>query len=517
STATWNDISSATRAGTGFIAELDIDFAEEVPSHLGLTDSDDITVAIEGELYLEGTGAWRFELDANDKGFVEIAAPGADFTRVVAAENNSVESVTYNVTAPGWHRMRAAFADTSTNMDFRLRADSPLVSGGLRDFESDQIRARVDDLNGFVADGFEDGYLIDYRASTLADGTLNGEFGADPLGLLLGSASWSMRWSGQVLIDVEGDYVFNVESFQGSRMWIDGSQVAAAFDDNPHNLTTQLTHLDPGWHDVAIDLTKEGDSSPSVLRVHVESGPAWVGETIPADHVRPVMGRQVRWSAMDSSTDVPVPEGGSGSRLLLIDVPANATPLAIQAAYEVDHPVRASVSVVLDPPVGGNITLLAAGSEAGAGVFYRYATVPAANFGDAFTFIVTDTNALDLQTGVLSFAGITLLHGGGTAPFPTTYRYESAVRDLGEVVARGTVRYTLRKLDQATVQVRTCDSAAACASEPWVDVAYGTLPSAPTRRFAQYAVEMTSDGDIATGLDSIELSYSVLAGTAAPQ
>ena len=101
---------------------------------------------------------------------------------------------------------------------------------------------------------------------------------------------------------------------------------------------------------------------------------------------------------------------------------------------------------------------------------------------------------------------------GGVAPFPASYRYVSAVRELGDVAAFGPMNWQLRQAsDTATalVRIRTCDTAAACQSEPWTEVTLGTVPDVTPRRFAQYLVELTTNGDVPTALDFIELGYSV--------
>ena len=377
STAPWDAIAAAPITGVAYTPRLEMNYSADIPDGLGLTTGDNITVTVEGELYLDATGMWIFELDANDKGFVEIAPPGGDFVRVVTS-SRAVTTGTFVVTTPGWHRVRGAFADAAMNMDFTLRLDAPNVAGGQRSIKSDQMRVRVDDMTGWAIDGFADGLLVDYTGSTLQQDPIDGDYNADPFGILLGAGAWSMRWSGQVLFDATGDYVFHIASLRGHRMWIDGNLIADAFVNLDQQTTTAPIHLDEGWHDVVIDLTKSGASSttPSMLSVHVMDGPVWVGQSIPTDHVRPLIGRQVRWASDQNGTDVAVPDGSSATKPLFIDLPANAVPMSIQAGSEIDHPAQAQMSVVLDPPVGANLTFLAFGGLTGTGVRYGYDAVP---------------------------------------------------------------------------------------------------------------------------------------------
>ena len=59
------------------------------------------------------------------------------------------------------------------------------------------------------------------------------------------------------------------------------------------------------------------------------------------------------------------------------------------------------------------------------------------------------------------------------------------------------------------VGVRTCDTAEACAGEPYIEVTSDTVPDLPLRPFAQYRVELTTAGDTPPALDAFELRYFV--------
>ena len=78
------------------------------------------------------------------------------------------------------------------------------------------------------------------------------------------------------------------------------------------------------------------------------------------------------------------------------------------------------------------------------------------------------------MTGDLTYAGVTIFYTGGGAPFPTSYRYESAVKDLGNIVGFGALSWTSRQGD-VKVQMRTCE--AACTTEAWADVENGAVPA----------------------------------------
>jgi hypothetical protein len=187
-----------------------------------------------------------------------------------------------------------------------------------------------------------------------------------------------------------------------------------------------------------------------------------------------------------------------------VELPADATPLRVDANYEIDHPVQSQVSVVLDPPAGGNITLLGAGAATGAGTRGGHFILPVEDAGTSWSFIAAD-NSADGKTGNLTYAAVTIIYTGGGAPFPTSYRYESAVKDLGNIVGFGALTWTSRQGD-VKVQMRTCD--AACTTQAWTDVENGAVPPVMAKPFAQYAVDFTSDGDVPTAFDAFELSYT---------
>jgi hypothetical protein len=91
--------------------------------------------------------------------------------------------------------------------------------------------------------------------------------------------------------------------------------------------------------------------------------------------------------------------------------------------------------------------------------------------------------------------------------------YTSMVRDLGaNVKAIGAVHVGARVPAGAGVAVRLrgCDAPEACAAEPWSPPrADGESVGLPARRYLQYRVELTSNGEREPEVDWVEVSYSV--------
>jgi hypothetical protein len=61
------------------------------------------------------------------------------------------------------------------------------------------------------------------------------------------------------------------------------------------------------------------------------------------------------------------------------------------------------------------------------------------------------------------------------------------------------------------VRLRTCDAPEQCAAAPWSDpvTESGAAPSVELKRYVQYRVELTSDGEREPELDWVELDYRV--------
>ncbi len=508
STATFDTLAALPTANTAVLRTADIDYGMGRPIGLSSKD-DDVTVLIEGEIQLDAAGSWRFELTANDAGFIDIAAPGTDFVRLVSTESSDI--ATLQVAAPGWYRIRGAFVDAAGAMSYLLRVDSPAVSGGLRDVDPNDLRARVDDLSGVVIDGFDEPFDVLLQGTSRAD-TIEATYGGSPSGIPVGSGTSTIRTSGQLLIDIEGDYQFEIDSKEGHRMTLDGEVLVERLGrTSSTSTTTEARHLLAGWHDFTIDVNNRGNSNNNPnLDFTIATGP--VTGHVPSDHLRPIVGRGDRFATAGTQTTLAIADGASATRTIsLFDQPLDFTPSDIHLAVRVNHDDLSTVGVTVDPPVGAPIQLAAVGSMTGTTSVLRDGP-PIGDAGTSWRFTATDS-VVDMLTGTIEFAGVTMVGSGGFQPFATSYRYESAVHDLGTVIELGAMTWSLRQPTDpsiATMQIRTCDTADACANEPWTDVAFGEVPSVPLRQFAQYGITIPTDGDVPTALDAVQLHYTTV-------
>lgn len=512
-TVTWDELIANPIAGHGFLhGDIDFDASGMVPG-TGLGDNVNTTILFSGEIFL-AAGTTSFRLDADDRGFFDVDSAAANgFTRVVSdVSGGAPSSGSVTVAADGWYPFHGATETDSGVTTYGLQSDA---GGGFADIDPTRLRARVDGVAGLVLDGFLDDYLHSYSGTSVSTVPLEqrqdyGDAGFPPDVGDLGNGRWTVRWQGQVLVTVAGAYAFELDTEGGHRMWIDGGQVADVDDAGPPEVTvTPQVQLDVGWHDIVIDLIKSSTSSdPTHVQITVDSGPELVGGFFPVDRQRPVVGRGARWAVRGSGAVVAIPDGASASKTLPVTLPGSGTAMEVDYTYSLTHPVQAQLGATFARP-GDSQTLFNPGDLTGTGAYsgrLRFVDVAA---NGSWTVTASD-NTLDTMVGSITEAQISLTYAGGTPPFEPVARYTSRVRDLGPVVAFSGVRWQGRQAadDAIKVAVRSCDTADACAAEPWTLVPTSGAPAGITaRQFAQYQVEITNDTDVPSALDWIEIDY----------
>lgn len=510
----WNEVAALPRTGTSFRRTADINInAGEIPIGTGLTQDNDISLVIEGEILLETVGLWKIELATDELGFVDLAPPGGTFfQRLVTLPAGGKETKPYDVRVPGWHRFRGAINDSTGGITYALKHAAPSQTNPAG-IDADMLRAPASDFQGSLVDGFNDSFLVRPMGSTIDATALDNLVLTDkPSGLPLGTVMYSLRYTSQVLIDARGSYKLEFASKHGHRAWIDGMPVADAWDmplNGPRTVTDELP-LDPGWHDLVVDLNR-ANSEPAELDVTVVSGPAWVGRSIPADHMRPVVRRDIRWAGGTSltTTMTNITDSMPGTRTASFPVPDGMRVNRLDGAFQVTHDVLSSLSFSITTPTTMPRQIFAVGAIMGMGQQYRHFTLPTTTSSGSWIVSAAD-NTVDTIGGNLNFAAVTLQGSYGPDPFSKSYSYTSAPRDIGKVDSFAYVRWALRQekpTTMVTVLLRTCETAETCGGEPWTPVAQNAVPEVTPRRFAQYRVELTSDGTVPTALDWIEIAY----------
>jgi hypothetical protein len=506
----WDSVASMPIAGRGFFRSLDVSFGSDPPPGVGLAElADDVTVLVEGEIYFDA-GDYEIELECNDEGFVEFAAPRSTAFQLVATSADNPNVATLTAPVAGWYPFRGAFEDAGGSMWFELLADD--AGGNPTTIPRSRIRARVDDLGGFSLDGFDEPLLVNPMTSTLVDEPLDLAFGdvAPEQAPEIGNAEFSLRFAGQVLVDADGMYTLVLDTQGGHRWWIDGVEVADVLTTAPQRSEVTVM-LDRGWHDMVIDTGKQGNSDAHIS-LAVESGPSLAGAPFPVDHVRPAIGRAVRWAEAHLNSGVAIPDAGNVSKSLSVSLPPDAASAFVDFDWRVDHMDLPSLSVTLTPPGSPPVILAAAGSMTGTMTYRNDHHVEPGVAGSPWVLTATDTELADTIAGTFAFARMSMTYGGGLEPFPLAYRYESEVRDLGSVTGIRELRWSARQVvgaGRVAVRIRTCDTPDACAAEPWTDAPSGQIPAVAARRYAQFEVSAITDGNVPTAFELFELDYRV--------
>lgn len=502
-TTTFESLAQMTPTGRGVLRGMNINLGDGVPPLLGLASGDNITVLLEGEIFLDTPGDYVFEFRANDTGFFDIAAPGGAFQRVGAAGMMEMD-FDYNAPVAGWYRLRGAVADDSQFMEWELRYQPPGTTVD-RSIPDDVVRARVDGLNGAIVDTWDEPWLSLFVGTGLADKLDGVVFSGEPYAFPTGSGGYTVRWNAQFLVDVEGDYSFRLDTSHGQRAWIDGTQIVNALNGSAQVTTTPAMFLEAGWHDLAIDMIKTGGPNGR-SSFTVASGPQFAGGGIPADHLRPVSGRAVRFDTSTNDAGLDLVDGGTVTRSVSMDLPAGITTRFIDSMFFVSHVLLEQVSVTLDPAVGSNVALLAPGDVTGPGDHTQHDVISNTRAGGQYSFIVGDAT-VDTMIGAVEFVNVTTTYSGGRAPYEPSASYTSTIRDL-DAARFGALTWQMRQAQVAPiVSVRTCDEMAECDAEPWTAVANGETPTAPARKYFQYKVDITSSVDVPASLDWIDLQY----------
>lgn len=503
----WPLLEGADAVGWGITRVAPRDWGGDYPRGVGIGGGDSFTYWMDGEIWLDA-GTTTFSLYADDLAIVDLAAPGDGFGRLLDASHPTTATAPYVAASSGWHRIRVAMAEWFGGAVLDLQVQGP-GDAALAPVRADRLRAPVAGLGGVAWSAFDATRLLDpldtflFRDAAFDYAPGNG----DVTGLGLAEADrFSMRWAGQVRIDVAGDYTFRLDSDDGHRLWIDGALVLDGWGDDPLEQTSAPVTLDVGWHDLVVDLNE--NTGTQRLRLDVVTGPELEGSPLPAERMRPVVPRHERTASGEGGVAV-IDDVASAEIPVTIDAAGDA--LAVEVGVEINHSAWQDLSIVLRAPGGAEHVLLAEGAETGGGrraPRYTVAT-PGEAAGGAWTLVVTDHVAND--TGDVDASLLTVRHRGGEPPIATLAVYESPVEDLGAVVGFDAISWTGRVPAGAgvAVRLRTCDTIDGCASYPWSEpvTVSGERPSVAGRRFAQYRVELTSDGDATPYVDAIEIAY----------
>ena len=509
--ATWAQVIDGAPAGTGFMSRS---IAGDPPG-VGLDSGDTWTFWAEGDIWLDA-GTTTFVVDADDQGFIEIAPPGGELTRVVNARLG-IGTGMFTAAASGWHPIRLALQEGfgSSDLDIDLYPNGAVLAEPL---SPARLRTRVDGLRGSVLAAWDGAFLTGAPNRTLATAALvDATFGTSvPGDLGIGSTDqWSLRWSAQFYALVPGTYPVRVQSDDGHRLYVNGALVSSMFEGTTADVTVDAT-LVAGWNDLVLDHNElTGDAS---MRLRVTGGPEpGLVDELPASRLRPLEPRNERVETAGSGTDVPIPDtaGNTGAASpVTIGGLTGATVAGIDVVVGINHGRFADLEVRLVHPGGNEVLLRDNSAEGGNGNrSLRFSTAAFDDTQAAGMWHVRVIDTVPGTGGTITDVQLAVHLANGPDQVARSAAYTSLVQDLGSVAAIDEVRFAGRSAvpDGIAVRLRTCDAPEQCAAAPWgaAVTASGGAPDVEVKRYLQYRVELTSDGEREAEVDWIEIDYRV--------
>ncbi len=515
-TATWAQVAAMPiTASIAPARTLTSNWGSGTPGGLGLTAADDLTMIYTGEVLLEA-GTWNFFVLADDHAFLELAPIGSTtFNRVLSANWPTEATGSFVAPTTGWYPVRLAHAEQAGSIQLAVQVTGPGVAAR-QPLSRQRLRFLASGLTGLTVAGFDDGRLLGDVTSSIdrvAPGGVNWNNGrpAD-LGITLAD-DFSVRWAGQLRVDVGGPFTFRYVSDDGQRLWVDGVRVLDHWDETTHDTMTAPIELTPGWHDLAIDVNEAAGVAQAFLGV--VTGPELVGATLPLARLRPVETRLERYDTGVDHVDHPIPDVGQVEAAIAIDAPAGAKAAGVEVGWTFDHSYQGDLEISLVAP-DGTVVLLRDNAGGGAGgtvsEHLYTAALDGATAAGAWKLRVRDTVSVD--TGTLRDVTLTVHHHTGAPPIPVAAVFESAVKDLGPTVtAYSDFSWSARREPGTAVRLlaRSGDSEAAVRTAAWstpmVDPDAGAPAVAP-RRYFQYRIELDSDGDRSAIVDWVRLDLT---------
>jgi hypothetical protein len=476
------------------------------PGGIGLDSAETWTMWADGEIWLDA-GVHALELGTDGYGLLEVGALGDPAVTRITADftGGGNRSATFTAPAPGWYPIRVAMTNDYGAFFFDVTDDPPGLEGRGR-VERAQLRVAVNDLAGALITATDRVLLSDPVASDLHEAPLvTDDWGlSTPSDLALADGDgFSLRWEGQFLVDVPGDYTFRAETDDGHRLWIDGAQVLEDWQQVAiaNGVTAPMT-LAAGWHDIAFQFTDGMASARASLAV--ESGPpqAPLG-AIALDRLRPVTGG-ARVALARSLPGTPL----DTSALFRIDAGPGATATDVIVGFVATHTNWNDVLIELVTPIGTVLTVHDPTADSSPDTQFHYREFPSTTGIVNGTWSIRYTDTTSGNTGTADMGSLAIYHGGGHPAIATTGTWTSEPHDLGasQTVQSVTWDGHFPAGTAIAIEIRTCDEATDCDASPWTAVAAsGDMPATPPGRFAQLRATFTTDGAISPWLDWIDV------------
>jgi len=503
-TITWADVIAAPPVGRGY-GVPNRPLTDGVVAGLGLA-GDMFTAWWEGEIWLEA-GTHMFHLLADDRAFVDVLR--TDGWKRISAEGDATGDLL--IPATGWYPIRIALAECGGEQALAI---GHLAPGQVEEvpLSEARLRAVVNDAGGLVMSSFDDRANLNPMGMALATGPLVstdwGDGRPPDLGLT-DDETYSLRWTGQIRIDVAGDYSFHIHSDNGHRLRIDDivELEFMSFGATVEDRTTSLITLAGGWHDLVLDFQE--DTGAASVDFTVASGPELVGMTIPADRLRPMPGPSGRVVARTVNPDAAINDNATTVVPIRVEAPVGAVVDRVNFGYTIDHTHIGDLVILLRSPSGVTTTVRDR-VNIGSPLTDRWIEATVFTGQDpSGVWALSVQDAASIDVGTVRQFSLTVHYRGGDAAQPAVATWESEVHALGAVRSIDQLQWTATTpgASTATLELRTCTAHDTCGDYAPV-AASGDALAVPVAGFAQLRATLTPAGEDLPSIDAIELDYT---------
>ena len=173
-------------------------------------------------------------------------------------------------------------ANESPCIDAGSPSDTPSQNSGKRiDIGAYDIYSHDPIQGGLVGEYFDNADFIGLKLTRI-DPRIYFDWGSAVPDCSLAPETFSVRWQGQVKIDLAQDYTFYTSTDDGSRLWIDNQLIIDSWivqGETEHSATVSLT---PGLHDIKYEYYQ--DTGWAIAKLSW-SAPSINKTIIPADHL----------------------------------------------------------------------------------------------------------------------------------------------------------------------------------------------------------------------------------------
>ncbi len=505
-TATWADLAAAGETGRKISGNLDQDWGDGHPSGLGVTTDDYFTVGFEGELYLEYAETYTFHIYVDDSAIVDVH-DGAAWQRVASAAIGET-SHQFSVTTPGWHSIRIGVSENTSPTYFRMRYESPSVS--LSVVPSSALRLPLNGVQGLEMLGYNRMYAERFIGHTLDTAGVNHNWTdsyPSETGISNGD-TFTVRWVGQLLTAVSGDYDFRLNTDDGHRLWLNGTLLLDNWVDTSSDATSSPVTLEAGWHDVVVDHTENAGNAAAWLS-YGASSPELADTVVPPDRLRPTVRSNSSSTGGRDYTSRDIPDLGTVDGYAFVSAPAGHTITSVDVLVQFSHSSVSDCVFTLYHPNGSTPHVLqnhGTGSPIYTNGITTFNGLDAAGF---WNLHVEDDVGLDSGT-VNNWTVVVHHQPSGGSPWDANPEYVSEIFDAGDTAEFGALNYSATLPVNAAVSISTRSAAdtSALQTAAWSSpVASGDDIASPAGRYLQYRAQFTP-GDTQQGsLDSIDISY----------